>query len=145
MSGWEGHVSGATASPSAFFMQVNKRYPFFLMHVTPHQGLTGGSQSSRCISAPTCCLGQGRLCRAPPAHPWVVALPCWGVAGAVAGRSAEVSSGRSFSAKLGTSPSLTWIIASVISVLNLSPSSSLYALYWEWSLYNANLVSSTCF
>lgn len=42
--------------------------PSFWVHVAPHQGFTGGTQSLGCMSAPPCPLARVPLCRAPAAH-----------------------------------------------------------------------------
>lgn len=75
--------------------------PLLLGTYNSSPGARRWQPDSGCMSPPTCPPGRVDLCRAPPVHPWVVVLPHWGVAGAVAGRSAGVRSGRRATLTMG--------------------------------------------
>lgn len=96
-----------------------------LVGMSPHQELMDGSQSSGCTSPATCPPGQGHLCRAPAAPPWVGSPAMLGSGWCSGWEVSRGSLREEVHAQCGTSSSLTWIIAPVSWLLPLVSTSPL--------------------
>lgn len=104
--------------------ETEQKMPFFLADTDPHYRVTGGSQSPCSLQLPHAPIGQVYLCRAPPAHAWVVGLHVgeW-VVQWLGGKQVIAQEGGSM-LNFGTS-SLFWIISTAPWFFSLFPVSLL--------------------